>query len=33
VALVVWFWTQKLIARKSDDGLGIFDWVHRLTAG
>lgn len=32
-ALVVWFWTQKLIASKSDDSQGIGDWVHRLTAG
>ncbi len=31
-ALVVWFWTQKLIASKSDDIEGIGDWVHRLTA-
>ena len=33
MALVVWFWTQKLIARKIDDVPGIGDWVHRLTAG
>ncbi len=33
VALVIWFWTQKLIAGKSDEGAGIGDWVHRLTAG
>lgn len=33
VALVIWFWTQKLIARKADDGPGIGDWIHRLTAG
>ncbi|MEO7100322.1 MAG: phosphatase PAP2-related protein [Luteolibacter sp.] len=33
VALVIWFWTQKLIASKSDDMEGIGDGVHRLTAG
>ncbi len=33
VALVIWFWTQKLIARKSNDTPGIGDAVHRLTAG
>jgi hypothetical protein len=33
VALVIWFWTQKLIARKSDGITGIGDGVHRLTAG
>ncbi len=33
VALVIWFWTQKLIARKSADTAGIGDWAHRLTAG
>ncbi|MEO5716130.1 MAG: phosphatase PAP2-related protein [Luteolibacter sp.] len=33
VALVIWFWTQKLIASKSDDMESIGDWVHRLTAG
>lgn len=32
-ALVVWFWTQKLIARKSAGVEGIGDGVHRLTAG
>lgn len=32
VALVMWFWTQNLIARKSNDAPGIGDWVHRLTA-
>ncbi len=33
VALVIWFWTQKLIARKSGEMSGIGDAVHRLTAG
>lgn len=33
VALVIWFWTQKLIARKSGESNGIGDAVHRLTAG
>jgi len=33
VALVIWFWTQKLIASKSDDMESIGDGVHRLTAG
>lgn len=33
VALVIWFWTQKLIARNSGGGPGIGDAVHRLTAG
>ena len=33
VALVIWFWTQKLIARKSGGMDGIGDAVHRLTAG
>ena len=33
VALVIWFWTQKLIARKSGEMIGIGDAVHRLTAG
>lgn len=33
VALVIWFWTQKLIARKSREMDGIGDAVHRLTAG
>lgn len=32
VALVIWFWTQKLIASKSDDMQDIGDAVHRLTA-
>ena len=32
VALVIWFWTQKIIARKSDGLSGIGDGVHRLTA-
>ena len=32
VALVIWFWTQKLIASKSDDTQDIGDAVHRLTA-
>jgi hypothetical protein len=31
-ALVIWFWTQRIIARKSDGVLGIGDGVHRLTA-
>ena len=33
VALVIWFWTQKLIARKCAEVNGIGDAVHRLTAG
>lgn len=33
VALVIWFWTQKLIARNGGEGNGIGDAVHRLTAG
>jgi membrane-associated phospholipid phosphatase len=33
VALVVWFWSQKLIARKGDDGPSIGDGFHRWTAG
>ena len=33
VALVIWFWTQKLIAAKSEEARGIGDWIHRLTAG
>lgn len=33
VALVIWFWTQKLIARKGDGMQGIGDGMHRLTAG
>ncbi|RYD20225.1 MAG: phosphatase PAP2 family protein [Verrucomicrobiaceae bacterium] len=32
-ALVVWFWTQKLIARKIPVTAGIGDGIHRLTAG
>lgn len=32
VALIIWFWTQKFIARKSADMDGIGDWVHQLTA-
>ena len=32
VALGIWFWTQKLIASKSDDMTRIGDGVHRLTA-
>ena len=31
-ALVIWFWTQSLIARKSA-GVGIGDGIHDLTAG
>lgn len=31
--LVIWFWTQKLIARNSIGLVGIGDGVHRLTAG
>jgi hypothetical protein len=31
-ALILWFWTQKLIARKSNSGEGIGDGIHRLTA-
>jgi hypothetical protein len=31
-ALVIWFWTQKMIALKSDGAGGIGDGVHRLTA-
>ena len=33
VALMIWFWTQKLIARKSPGLNGIGDAIHRLTAG
>ena len=33
VALVIWFWTQRLIARNGGDMNGIGDWMHRLTAG
>lgn len=33
VALVIWFWPQKLIARKSGEMNGTGDAVHRLTAG
>ena len=29
-ALVVWFWSQKVIAAKSGGGQGIVDGVHRL---
>ncbi len=32
-ALVVWFWTQKLIARQSAGMVGIGDASHRLTVG
>ena len=32
-ALVAWFWTQSLIARKSAPKEGIGDVVHDLTAG
>jgi hypothetical protein len=32
VALVIWFWTQKLIANKSDNMHAIGDGIHRLTA-
>lgn len=32
LALVIWFWTQKLIAGNTDDTPGIGDWIHRLTA-
>jgi hypothetical protein len=32
VALVIWFQTQKLIARKSGAMEGIGDWIHQLTA-
>jgi membrane-associated phospholipid phosphatase len=32
VALIIWFWTQKLIARKGEGLNGIGDGVHRLTA-
>ncbi len=32
VALVIWFWTQKLIARNLAGMNGIGDGVHRLTA-
>jgi hypothetical protein len=33
VALVIWFWTQKLIANNSNSTEAIGDGVHRLTAG
>lgn len=33
VALAVWFWTQRLIARACGGADGIGDGVHRLTAG
>ena len=32
VALVIWFWTQKLIGRQAGQTEGIGDVVHRLTA-
>ncbi len=32
VALVIWFQTQKLIARKSGGMDGVGDWIHQLTA-
>lgn len=32
-ALVIWFWTQKLIARNAMVTAGVGDGVHRLTAG
>ena len=32
-ALVLWFWTQSLIARKSAPKEGIGDVIHNLTAG
>ncbi|MES2921272.1 MAG: phosphatase PAP2-related protein [Verrucomicrobiota bacterium] len=32
VALVIWFWTQELIANNSSGNGGIGDGVHRLTA-
>ncbi|RYD49928.1 MAG: phosphatase PAP2 family protein [Verrucomicrobiaceae bacterium] len=32
-ALVIWFWTQKLIARNALVAAGVGDGVHRLTAG
>lgn len=32
-ALVIWFWTQKLIARNAMVAAGVGDGVHRLTAG
>jgi hypothetical protein len=31
-ALVIWFWTQRLIGRRSADMVGIGDRVHQLTA-
>jgi PAP2 superfamily C-terminal len=31
-ALIIWFWTQKLIARKGEGLNGIGDGIHRLTA-
>jgi membrane-associated phospholipid phosphatase len=34
VALVIWFWTQRLIAARGSPGHGgIGDWIHDLTAG
>jgi membrane-associated phospholipid phosphatase len=32
-ALIIWFWTQSLIARKAAPKAGIGDLVHDLTAG
>jgi membrane-associated phospholipid phosphatase len=33
-ALLVWFWTQRLIAARGSPGHGgISDWIHDLTAG
>ena len=32
VALVIWFWTQKLIGQKAGGGDGIGDGIHDLTA-
>lgn len=32
VALVIWFWTQRIIGRKNNEGQAIGDAVHRLTA-
>lgn len=33
VALVIWFWTQRLIAVKSSGLMGIGDVVHQMTSG
>ncbi len=33
LALVVWFWTQKVIGRKGEAPGGIWDGFHQLTAG